>query len=543
MVTLKGKKASPGIAKGKIVFKKPSTPDNEEYIRNKIFSTDAEKEKFGDAVEKCKSELKKLKEKAAVSDDPSSAAIFDIHEMMICDEDFSSGVVSAIDSGLFASDAVKRVAKNLADTFSTMNSEYMRARTADLKDVSERIISIIKGENTSFLPSEKCILFCEELTPSETVSLDKNTVLGIICEKGSPTSHSSILARTLGIPTVVGVGTASEAFNGKQCVLDGESGIVYIDPDRYTNGIFEKRFSAEKKEKDNLEEYRGKLSVTADGKRIKVFANIESIEDAKKAAENDAEGIGLFRSEFLFMNRNSPPDEDEQFEFYKSIGEKLKGRRITVRTLDAGADKIIPYINSESEANPALGYRAIRICLENEKLFKEQIKAVYRASAYVDISIMFPMISSLDELLKAKEICRSARAELKKAGIPFSANTEIGIMIETPAAAICADILARHCDFFSIGTNDLVQYTVAADRENEKVSYLTEKMPEAVKRLIKHVAKCANNAEIEVGICGEFAADVSLMDFFISVGIKKLSVSPVNILKVRKAVFESGKTD
>lgn len=541
MVTLNGKRASPGLTKGKIFIKKTNISMAEELPQNVRFSAEGEKSKFTDAVGKCKEELKKIKAATVLSSDPSNAAIFDVHEMMICDDDFTSGVYSAIDSGLNMTCAVRRTAKSFADMFSSMSGDYMRARAADVKDVSERLIAIAEGQDVSTAPKEKCILVCEELAPSEAVSLNRETVLGVVCEKGSVTSHSSILARTLGIPTIVGVGTFDRSFDGKECILDGENGVVYIDPDSTTANVFESRFLSERDATLGLEEYRGKLSITADGKRIKVYANIEGFSDALKAVENDAEGIGLFRSEFLFMNRDTPPDENEQFEVYRKAGEIIGRRHITVRTLDAGADKNIPYINSVKEANPALGNRAIRICLENRDLFKTQLRALYRASAYADISLMFPMISSLDELSAAKRMCHEVREELKSEGIPFSAHTKIGIMVETPAAAICADVFAKHCDFFSIGTNDLVQYTVAADRENGKVAYLSETVPDAVKRLISYIAKCANEAKIEVGICGELASDTSLTDFFVSAGIKKLSVNPSNILKVRKAIFECGK--
>ena len=543
MITLTGKKASPGYAEG-VLFVKKAPPEQIEHRKNfSIVSPEAEKEKYLDAVEECKTEFESLKRKAASSSDPSSAAIFDIHEMMITDDDFCAGVFSAIDSGLDAVLAVRRTAKSFAAMFSSMSGEYMKARAADVKDVSERLISIIDGSINSTLPSRRCILASGELSPSEAVSLDSSKVIGVVTENGSATSHSSILARSLGIPAVVGVGKIDPSLDGKYCILDGENAKVYVEPDEITKKNFASLFSSEKESAEALEKFRGKLSVTAEGKRIKVFANIGSVEDALLAADNDAEGIGLFRSEFLYMKSEAPPSEDEQFRAYREVGEKMKGRHITVRTLDAGADKCIPYINTDKELNPALGNRAIRVCLADRELFMTQLRALYRASAYADISIMFPMITTVDELIEAKRMCTRAQDELKASQIPFSAHTKIGIMIETPAAAICADSLARHADFFSIGTNDLVQYTMAADRENEKVAYLTEKLPEAVKRLIERTAKCAYEAGIEVGICGELASDTTLTDFFVSAGIKKLSVNPRNILRVRKAVSESGKSE
>lgn len=536
MITITGKKVSFGVAEGDIFIKKSSAITNISKNTPENISPENEKKKYLDAVEKCTGELKKFKEQVTLSGDVSNAAIFDIHEMMITDDDFTAGVFSAIESGLSASAAVSRTAKSFADMFSSMSGEYMRARAADVKDVASRLINFLEGTPKNGLPSSKCILVCEELSPSEAVSMDKSKILGIITEKGSATSHSSILARSLGIPAVVGVGKISDSFNGKRCILDGDNAKVYIDPDNLTKKHFDSYLLSKSKEQAELEKFRGKLSVTADGKRIKVFANIEGIEDAVYAAENDAEGIGLFRSEFLYMNRNAPPSEEEQFEAYKKVGEIMKGKHITVRTLDAGADKCIPYINTSKEANPALGNRAVRIALNDIKLFTSQLRAIYRASAYTDLSIMFPMITTADELIKARKICVSVQEELKKDGLPFSAHTKIGIMIETPAAALCSDILARFSDFFSIGTNDLTQYTMAADRENEKVSHLTEGLTEAVKRLIMTTVKNAKEAGIEAGICGELAAVPSLTDFFIGTGIRKLSVAPNSILKVRKAV-------
>lgn len=540
MITLKGTKASPGYAEGKLFIKKASG-SAERMIRTSKISPGEEKEIFSSSLEKCKAEFSHLRKKAEKSSDPSSAEIFAIHEMMISDDDFVTGVYTLIDSGLDAQSAARRTASALADMFSSMKGEYMRARAADVKDAAGRLAAVIEGKSFEEELEDRCILAASELTPSETVSLDKDKIYAIVTEEGSATSHSSILARALGIPAVVGVGKISPSYDGKNCIVDGDGGVVLIDPDDETAAHYRDLFEKEKEEREELEKFRNMPSVSADGRKISVYANIGSVEDASLACENDAEGIGLFRSEFLFMGRSEAPSEEEQYNAYCEVGRRMAGRHVTVRTLDAGADKSIPYINTKKEANPALGNRAIRICLENRALFLTQLKALFRASACHDISIMFPMITTEDELIEAKKMCHAAKEELIRDKIPFSDKTKIGIMIETPAAAICADRLAKHADFFSIGTNDLVQYTMAADRENEKVSHLTSSLPEAVRRLIEHTARTALKHGIEVGICGELASDVSLTELFVSYGVTKLSVNPRNILRVRRAVTECGK--
>lgn len=536
MEIISGKKASEGIAQGTLHIAKRNAG---RVVRAKVEDPSAETERYRKARLKVSEELTELKLLTESRVGKEEAMIFEIHKMMLWDEDFDQSVVSMIRwQSVNAEYAVSATADNLARIFTEMSGDYMRARAADVHDVAKRLRQALEGKEDVLSLTSPVIIAAEDLTPGETVNFNKELALGFITEEGSDNSHTAILARTMGIPAVVDAGKLDSSLHGKKCIIDGGEGLLYIEPDPTTEKLLLEKKAKQEKRKKTLEALRNHLSVTKDGKRIRVFANIGDVGDVKYAAEGDAEGIGLFRSEFLYMKSGSLPDEEEQFNAYKAVGERMGGREVIVRTLDAGADKQIPYLNMKPEANPALGLRAIRLCLSRQELFLTQLRALYRASAYVKISIMFPMIVCKSEIIQAKGLCRLAMEQLRAEGVPFSEHTKLGIMIETPAAAVCADILAPHADFFSIGTNDLIQYTVAADRENPKVAYLTESRNEAVKRLIVHVGRSAKEAGIRAGVCGELAADTSATEFLIANGITELSVPPSQILSVREAVMK-----
>ncbi len=535
MKIFSGKKASGGIAKGTLFIAHRETG---KVTRTTVEDPVKETERYKNARIRVSDELTALKSRTESELGEEEAMIFEIHKMMLWDEDFDQSVVSMIKwQSVNAEYAVSATADNLARIFTEMPGDYMRARALDIHDVAKRLTDALEGRKNEFSFTSPVIIASDDLTPGETVNLDRELTLGFVTEVGSDNSHSAILARTMGIPAVVAVGKIDGSLNGKMCILDGSEGKLYVEPDADTESFLMNKKSCEEKKKEELEGLRNRLTVTKDGKRIKVYANIGDVSDAGYAVKGDAEGIGLFRSEFLYMKNGALPGEEEQFGAYKTVGEKMGGKEIIVRTLDAGADKQIAYLNMNKETNPALGLRAIRLCLSKKELFLTQLRALYRASAYVKIAIMFPMIVNEKEIIEAKKLCRLAMEQLRAEGVPFSEHTRIGIMIETPAAAICADVLAPHVDFFSIGTNDLIQYTVAADRENPDVAYLTEGRIEAVMRLIAHVGKAAKKEGIRAGVCGELAADTSLAEYFISNGITELSVPPSKVLEVRSAIM------
>ncbi len=537
MEIISGKKASGGIAEGTLYILQRKHGN---VTRTTVDDPIAETERYRRARMKVSDDLTDLKKHTEATVGEEEAMIFEIHKMMLWDEDFDQSIVSMIRwQSVNAEYAVSATADNLARIFTEMSGDYMKARATDIHDVARRLTEALEGKETVWNLSSPAIIAADDLTPGETVNLDKKYVLGFITEKGSDKSHSAILASTMGIPAVVDAVKIDPSFHGKKCILDGTEGKLYVDPDPVTRRLFQRKKEETDRRNFALKALRNHLSVTKDGKRIKVYANIGEINDAKYAVEGDAEGIGLFRSEFLYMKNGELPGEEEQFNAYKKVGEKMGGREVIVRTLDAGADKQIGYLDLKKEANPALGLRAIRLCLKRRELFLTQLRALYRASAYVKISIMFPMIVNESEITEAKKLCRLAMEQLRAEGVPFSEHTKIGIMIETPAAAICADLLAPYVDFFSIGTNDLIQYTVAADRENPDVAYLTEGKIEAVIRLISHVGKSAKEAGIWAGVCGELAADTSLTEFFIASNITELSVAPSKVLEVREAVMKT----
>lgn len=536
---LKGIAASSGIAIGKAYVIR-----EEENAINRYEVKDTEKEikRFLEAILKAKEEIEAIKENAVKNFGEEKALIFEAHLMILEDEEFRASVIEKIKQNINAEYAVKETVEMFEGIFLSMEDEYMRERAADIRDIGGRIIGALKGEEKSSIGDikDKCIIVAKDLTPSDTAQLNREYVLGFITELGGKTSHSAIIARALEIPAVSGIKGATEILKtGDLIILDGVKGIIYINPDESLIDEYQNKIQREMEEKRELLIYKDRKVLTKDGKRIEVAANISSKEEVDVALKYGADGIGLFRTEFLFMNRETAPTEEEQFEVYKYVLQKMEGRPVIIRTLDVGGDKKIPYIDVGTEMNPFLGLRAIRLCFERLDLFKTQLKALLRASTYGNLKIMFPMISKVDEIKRAKEILEDVKAELKKAGQRFSDKIEIGIMIEVPSAAIISDLLAKEVDFFSIGTNDLIQYTLAVDRMNEKVSNIYEPSHPAVLRLIKMVIDNAHKEGKWVGMCGEMASDISMIPLLIDYGIDELSMSAPSVLKVKKEILKS----
>lgn len=497
-----------------------------------------EGERYKAAREKTAAELEKLKADTERDLGKAEAMIFEIHRMMLYDDDFDRSVISMIKwQSVNAEYAVMATAESLAEDFTSMPGDYMKARAADIRDVAKRLMDALSNRDPGFGITSPVIIAADDLAPGETVGLDRDLVLGFITEKGSDNSHSAILARTMGIPAVVSASGIDPAFDGKHCVLDGDEGILYVEPDGDTLVDLRNRMAEHEKERKRLKRAAERLAVTGDGRRIKVFSNIGDVSDAGYSLKNGAEGIGLFRSEFLYMKYGRLPTEDEQFEAYRGVAKAMDGREVTVRTLDVGADKRIPYLEMKTETNPALGVRGIRYCLKERKLFLTQLRALLRAAAFGKISVMIPMVVSGEEIDLARELFQTAKDQLRSENVPYCENVPFGIMIETPAAAVMADVLAEKSDFFSIGTNDLTQYTGACDRENPEVGYLSDRVGESVLRLISHVARCGTEAGIPVGICGELGGDPKLIPFFIECGVSELSVSPSAVPRVKEAVM------
>lgn len=539
MVTIKGQGVCGGVAFGKLyVLKKTSNV----IKRERVDDTEAELARFEDARKKTMLRLGALYDKAVAEVGESSAMIFEIHRMMLEDEDYISSIHSIItNQKLNAETAVANTSDNFAEIFTAMDDSYMQARAADVRDISERLIGVLSDSATDEIHSDiPVILAAEDLAPSETVQLDKSKIMAIVTEKGSANSHTAILARTLNIPAVIGAkGITDNGESTDDVIVDGFTGTVYISPDMNTVLAMQKKKDEADSKKKLLNKLKGVKPVTKDGQSILLYANIGNPGDLPQAYANDAQGVGLFRSEFIYLERNSYPTEDEQFAVYKKSAEKMGGKRIIIRTLDIGADKQADYFELPREENPAMGVRAIRICLTRPQLFKTQLRALYRASAYGNIAIMFPMITSVNEVKRIKEICSEVRDELKAEKIPFNENTSLGIMIETPAAALISDKLADEADFFSIGTNDLTQYTLAVDRQNRAAEQFCDTHHLSVLRLIKTVVDNAHKGGIWAGICGELGADTSLTEMFLAMGVDELSVSPGAILPIKKKVLET----
>lgn len=537
MTEFQGKGVFGAVAIGKIsVFEKQEV----KVKRCHITDTENEKARVEQAKEQAKKQLQQIYEKALKEVGETNAQIFEIHMMMIDDEDYNDSINNIIESqNVNAEYAVAVTADNHAEMFASMDDSYMQARASDVKDISERLIkNLSSGNQETNKTDDKVIICASDLAPSETVSLDKEKVLAFVTANGSSNSHTAILARNMNIPAVIGVGEKflEEIKNGETAIVDGFTGKVYIDPDSETLEAMQKKQKQDTEKKELLQKLKGKENITLDGTKINIYANIGGVDNIGAVLLNDAGGIGLFRSEFLYLENSDYPTEEQQFQAYKKVLESMAGKKVIIRTLDIGADKQVDYFHLEKEDNPALGYRAIRICLTRPEIFKTQLRALYRASAFGNLGIMFPMITSVKELERIKEICEEVKNELRAEDVEYSENTEIGIMIETPAAAIISDRLAPMVDFFSVGTNDLTQYTLACDRQNPRLEEFCDTHHEAILRLIRMSAENAHKNGAWIGICGELAGDTTLTEEFLRMGIDELSVSPAFVLKVRDTV-------
>lgn len=532
-MVLEGKSVFGGIAIGRLsIYNKKEN----QVKREKITDVEAEITRFTDAKETAKEQLKGFYEKAVKEVGEVNAAIFEVHQMMLDDLDYVESITNMIRTQeVNAEFAVASTGDNFSKMFAAMDDDYMKERAADVKDISNRVISILQNaENGSVTGEKPVILLADDLAPSETVQLDKSKVLSFVTRHGSTNSHTAILARTMNIPALIGI-DFSEDVNGKMGIVDGYTGKLYIEPDEETMKKYEAKKAEDENKKRLLLELKGKENVTLDGKKINLYANIGGVADVANALSNDAGGIGLFRSEFLYLESEDYPTEEAQFAAYKTVAENMAGKKVIIRTLDIGADKQVDYFHMEKEENPAMGYRAIRICLDRPEIFKTQLRAIYRASYYGTISIMFPMIISVKEVKRIKEIVAEVKAELTAEGIPFK-DCELGIMIETPAAVMISDLLAEEVDFFSIGTNDLTQYTLAIDRQNPKLDSFYDSHHEAILRMLQMVVDNGHKHGCWVGICGELGADTTLTSTFLKMGFDELSVSPAMILRVREEI-------
>ena len=530
-----GKSIFKGIAIGKILFyQKGEQP----VKRMKIEDTAEQIKRYEDARAKAAEQLQGLYEKALKEVGEANAAVFEVHQMMLEDDDYIDSVVNIIETQqVNAEFAVATTGDNFAKMFAEMEDDYFKARAADVKDISERMVNILSGnESGGALGDEPVIVVAEDLAPSETVQMDKEKLLAFVTRLGSANSHTAILARTMNIPALIEV-DIKEEWNGKMAVVDGYTGTFYIDPDEETLKKMQEKKEEDIKARELLQELKGKEDITVDGKHIKLYANIGGVKDVTSVLANDAAGIGLFRSEFLYLEADNYPDEEAQFQAYKTVAENMAGKKVIVRTLDIGADKQVDYFNLDHEENPAMGYRAIRICLDRRDIFRTQMRALLRASAYGNIGIMYPMIISVDEVKEIKKIVESIKAELTEKGIEYG-EVEQGIMIETPAAVMISDLLAEEVDFFSIGTNDLTQYTLAIDRQNSKLDNIYDSHHPAVLRMIQKTIENGHKAGCWVGICGELGADMTLTETFLKMGIDELSVSPTFVLPIRKLIRE-----
>lgn len=533
-----GKSVFGGIAIGKImVYEK----GEHQVKRVKITDAEAEKNRYYEAVEIAFKQLGELHDKALREVGEANAAIFEIHHMMLEDDDYKESVEHIIESQMVNAEyAIAQTGDNFSQMFAAMDDEYMRGRAADVKDITERLLGILSGNTGSGVDvDEPVIMVAEDLAPSETVQMDKSKILSFVTQKGSVNSHTAILARTMGIPALIGSDIViDESLNGKLGVVDGTNGVVYIEPDEATLSAMQEEQRKDNEKKALLQELKGKEDVTLDGKKIKLYSNIGNIKDLANVIANDAAGIGLFRSEFIYLESDTFPTEEEQFNIYRTVAESMAGKPVIIRTLDIGADKQCDYFGLDKEDNPALGLRAIRICLTRPEIFKTQLRALYRASAYGNISIMYPMIISEQEVDKIKVIENEVKAELTEQGIEFG-NPKSGIMIETPAAVIMSRQLAKKVDFFSIGTNDLTQYTLAIDRQNTKLDDFYDAHHPAVLAMIRMVVENAHAEGIWAGICGELGADTTLTEEFLKMGVDELSVSAGKVLAVRKVIRET----
>ncbi|QNM10306.1 phosphoenolpyruvate--protein phosphotransferase [Wansuia hejianensis] len=530
-----GKSIYKGIAIGRILFygKKAAV-----IKRYKVEDPQAEIERYERAKKAAVSQLNKLYETAVLKVGEENAAIFEVHAMLLEDDDFNDSIRNMImTQQINAEYAAAATGENFSNLFAQMEDEYFRARSADIKDISERVVSILSGKEQGRKFDESVIVAADDLMPSETVQMDKEKVLAFATRLGSSNSHTAILARTMNIPALTGIPVMPE-WDGRLAIVDGHSGTLILDPDEESLAEMKQRQENDREVRRLLQELKGKENITLDGKKISVYANIGSLADVGTVLSNDGGGIGLFRSEFIYLGKSSLPTEEEQFQIYKSVAEMMAGKKVIIRTLDIGADKQADYLGLEKEDNPAMGFRAIRICLSRPEIFRTQLRAVYRASAFGNISVMYPMITSVEEVKKILRIVENVKNELTESGIPWG-EVEQGIMIETPAAALISDLLAKEVDFFSIGTNDLTQYTLAMDRQNSKLDEFYNPHHEAVLRLIEQVVRNGHREGCWVGICGELGADLELTERFLRMGIDELSVAPGMILAVRKQIRNS----
>ena len=539
MITIQGKGVSKGIAKGPLYFfQRPDTT-----VTKKVVSDiEAEKARLAVAQEQSIQQLNTLAEKCQDDAGEEMAVLFETHAMFVEDDDFVECMTTFIEEEFCNAEyAVEQAGIQFAAMFAAMDDAYMQARAADIKDVAKRILNNLLGIVDGGIDSDvPVILASDDLAPSETLQLDKSKILGFVTQGGSGNSHTAILARTMGIPAICGTGdTLQEGYNGRTCYIDGETGQLIIDPDAMTLAALKEKYEKQQETKRLLETMKGQEDVTLDGKKLLLYCNIGSPEDVAAVLANDGQGIGLFRSEFLYLSASDYPSEDEQFEAYRAVAAAMNGKRVVIRTLDIGADKQVDYFDMKKEENPALGVRAIRICLNRPEVFRTQLRALYRASVYGKIAIMFPMITSVWEVKECKRACQSVMKELETEGIPYNPDTELGIMIETPSSVFVAEELAKLVDFFSVGTNDLTQYTLACDRQANDLGKFYDPHHPALLRAIKMAADAAHKAGIWIGICGELGADISMLPTFLAIGIDELSVSPAAVLPVRAAIRQS----
>ena len=541
MEVYQGKSVFGGIAIGRISVHKK---DEQQVKRVKIQNSDREIERYRQAKQTAMEQLQGLYQKALKEVGEANAAIFEIHRMMLEDDDYNESVENIIRmQQVNAEYAVASTGDNFAQMFASMEDDYMRARSADVKDISERVLSVLGGRTAGMAASEEpMIIVADDLAPSETVQLNKDLVLSFVTVHGSVNSHTAILARTMSIPALIGTDIPlTDAIDGKLGIVDGRNGCIYVDPDEDTLSKMQQLKQEEQEKKELLQSLKGRENITIDGKKIMLYANIGNSKDLAAVLQNDAGGIGLFRSEFLYLERETFPTEEEQFQIYRTVAETMAGKPVIIRTLDIGADKKCDYFEMEPEENPAMGCRAIRICLTRPEIFKTQLRALFRASAFGNISIMYPMIISVEEVHQIKEIVAEVKQELTEQGVAFGEPKQ-GIMIETPAAVMMSAELAKEVDFFSIGTNDLTQYTLAIDRQNPKLDAFYDPHHPAVLRMIQMVVENAHKAGIWAGICGELGADTSLTRRFLAMGVDELSMSPGSILPVRKIILETDVT-
>ena len=538
MITLSGKSVFGGVSIGRLMFYKRS---DKVIKRTHVDDVEGEVARFQKAKDTAVEQLKGLYEKALNDVGEANAMIFEIHQMMLEDLDYLESIENIIRTQeVNAEFAVATTADNFSQMFASMDDAYMQGRAADVKDVSERVLDILCGTSEGMKEmTEPCIIAADDLAPSETVQLDKSKVLGFATMYGSSNSHTAILARTMNIPAVIGLGEElSQEYDGKEAIIDGFTGTLYIDPDEETMKEMQEKRAKDLEQKALLEQLKGKENITKSGRKINVYANIGNVSDVGSVLKNDAGGIGLFRSEFLYLENTDFPSEEQQFAVYKQVAENMSGKKVIIRTLDIGADKQVDYFGLDKEENPALGYRAIRICLTRPEIFKTQLRALYRAAVYGNISIMFPMIISVGEIHRIKEIIAEVKAELKNEGIPYKDDVELGVMIETPASVMISRDLAKEVDFFSVGTNDLTQYTLAIDRQNAKLDAFYDPHHPAILAMIKMAAENAHAEGAWIGICGELGADLELTQEFLDMGLDELSVSPSMVLPLRKKIRE-----